>query len=160
MSSSGPSTPSTGPATSSQTPHSGPAPTPANSSSQNLQSLPYEDRLPKIWRHLVSSMANSLHKAEKAGADSSQENCRELNDSVVTFLRTRMEYHRILGNVEAKLQGREQEREALEGYVRTQPKLGKRKRKQEDLAAAELQSEIQKVADATTEMTASGAPTS
>jgi len=94
------------------------------------------------WRHLVSSAANSLNKAEKAADSSTQENCRELEESLVTFLRSRIEFHRVLGNVEAKLQGKAEEREALEGYVRTQPRLGKRKRHYEQQSSAELQSSI------------------
>lgn len=90
--------------------------------------LSYEERLPKLWRPLLSSVANCLTKAEKAAAEPTQTHCKELNDGVVTFLRTRVEWHRLLGNVQAKLQGQAQEREALEGYVRTQPRLGKRKR--------------------------------
>lgn len=88
-----------------------------------------------------------MHKAEKAGENSTQPNCRELEESVVTFLKKRIEFHRVLGNVEAKLQGKAQEREALEGYVRTQPRLGKRKRHYEQQTAAELQSAIQNVAN-------------
>ena len=55
-----------------------------------------------------------MTKAEKAAVEPTQMNCKE--------------WHRLLGNVQAKLQGQAQEREALEGYVRTQPRLGKRKR--------------------------------
>lgn len=94
----------------------------------------------------MSSIANCMSKAEKAGADSSQANCRELNESVVAFLRTRMEWHRLVGHVEAKLQGKAQEVEALEGYVRTQPRLGKRKRNQYEMSSAELQTAMQNVA--------------
>ena len=95
------------------------------------------------WRHLVSSAANGLNKAEKAADSSTQENCRELEEALVTFLRSRIEFHRVLGNVEAKLQGKAEEREALEGYVRTQPRLGKRKRQYEQQSSADLQSAIQ-----------------
>lgn len=69
-----------------------------------------------------------MTKAEKAAVEPTQMNCKELNDCVVSFLRTRVEWHRLLGNVQAKFQGQAQEREALEGFVRTQPRLGKRKR--------------------------------
>jgi len=125
-----------------QTPQSGKP----SSNSQNYHNLSYEERLPKIWRPLMSSIANCMSKAEKAGADSSQANCRELNESVVAFLRTRMEWHRLVGHVEAKLQGKAQEVEALEGYVRTQPRLGKRKRNQYEMSSAELQTAMQNVA--------------
>jgi hypothetical protein len=150
-----PSTSSTNPAAlppaSSQTPQGASQP-PASISSHSYHHLPYEERLPKIWRPLVSSVAGCMSKAEKAGKDSTQANCKELNEGVVTFLRTRMELHRIIGHVEAKLQGKAQEMEALEGYVRTQPRLGKRKRNiQEAIASAELQTEMQKVTTETTE---------
>lgn len=88
-----------------------------------------------------------MHKAEKAGDNSTQDNCRELNESVLAFLRTRIEFHRILGNVEAKLRGKAQEREALEGYVRTQPRLGKRKRQEEHRTDVELEAEMRNMAE-------------
>ena len=50
--------------------------------------------------------------------------CKELDKSLVHFLKYRIDWHRLISQVEAKLQGKEQEREALETYVRTQPKLG------------------------------------
>ena len=117
---------------------------PASSSSQSLQHQQQQKQLHQQssilprWRHLVSSAANSLNKAEKAADNSTQENCRELEDSLVTLLRSRIEFHRVLGNVEAMLQGKAEEREALEGYVRTQPRLGKRKRHYEQPSSAEL----------------------
>lgn len=117
-----------------------------SNNSQNYYNLSYEERLPKIWRPLLSSLASCMSKAEKAGADSTQANCRELNESVVSFLRTRMEWHRLIGHVEAKLQGKAQEMEALEGYVRTQPRLGKRKRTCDEIASAELHTVMQQVA--------------
>ncbi len=118
--------------------------------SLGYQQLSYEERLPKLWRQVVSSIANGMNKAEKAGAESSQANCRDLNDSMYTFLRTRMEWHRLIGTVEAKLQGKAQEREALEGYVRTQPRLGKRKRTStaDLMVTEELQTALQEVTGA------------
>jgi len=103
---------------------------PASSSSRHLS---YEERLPKIWRNLVSSIVSSFGKAEKTAKQTSKENYKELDEAVVVFLRTRMEWHRLISHVEAKLQGKAEELEALECYVRTQPKVG-RKRKRVDSA--------------------------
>lgn len=54
---------------------------------------------------------------------------RELDETVLLFLRTRREFHRLLSHTEAKLQGKAEEMESLETYVRTQPRVGNRKRK-------------------------------
>lgn len=103
----------------------------------------YEERLAKLWRHLASSTVHFMTKAEKVAGEPSQATAKELDDSVIAFLRTRMEWHRLMSHMEAKLQGKAQEMEALECYVRTQPRLGKNKRKrqtedwQEAAAAAE-----------------------
>jgi hypothetical protein len=115
----------------------------------SLQSLPYEKQLPRIWRIFVESSRKAMNKAEAIGENRTQENCRELDESVMTFLHTRKQFHRVLGNVEAKLQGKAQEREALEGFIRTQPRLGKRRRLQEQQTAAELECAIQNVANQT-----------
>jgi len=61
-----------------------------------------------------------------------KESFKELDEAVVLFLRARMEFHRLLSHVEAKLQGKAEEMESLETYLRTQPKVGKRKRKRSD----------------------------
>jgi len=98
------------------------------SQSQPQPSVPQKSIILSRWRHLVTSAANSIHKAEKAGENSSAENCRELEKTVVNMIRTRIEFCRTLTTIEIQLQGKAQEREALEGYVRTQPRLGKRKR--------------------------------
>jgi hypothetical protein len=78
-----------------------------------------------------------MSKAEKAAASSSTRTSssekeakrRELDESVVLFLRTRREFHRLLSHTEAKLQGKAEEMESLETYARTQPRVGTRKRK-------------------------------
>ena len=69
-----------------------------------------------------------MSKAEKAAAAKDAKN-RELDEAVAFFLRTRREFHRLLSHTEAKLQGKAEEMESLETYVRTQPRIGTRKRK-------------------------------
>ena len=95
----------------------------------------HEERLRKAWRVIGTTVANCISKAEKA-ADPNVANAhtqgvkrRELDESVVFFLRTRREFHRLLSHTEAKLQGKAEEMESLETYVRTQPRVGNRKRK-------------------------------
>jgi hypothetical protein len=69
---------------------------------------------------------------------------REVDDSIVVFLKARMEFHRLISHVEAKLQGKAEEMESLETYVRTQPKLGsykKRKHRHEEEQQQEVKSE-------------------
>lgn len=134
---------SSGPKTSS----SSSLPASSHHHSHNYHHLSHEERLGKVWRHLASSIVSFIGKAEKAGTDSTQANCKELDESVLAFLRTRMEWHRLMSHVEAKLQGKAQEMEALECYVRTQPRLGKRKRGEEASTVNELQTAMQKVSD-------------
>ena len=77
---------------------------------------------------MASSIVGAFQRAEKANAETTKETLKELDESVLVLIRTRMEFHGLLSHVEAKLQGKQQEMEALENYVRTQPRLGKRKR--------------------------------
>jgi hypothetical protein len=99
--------------------------------------LTHEERLSKVWRSKASSIVGFFQKAEKTAKETTKENCKELDDAVLVYLRARMEWHRLISHVEAKLQGKAQEMEALENYVRTQPRLGK-KRKRTNMAPADL----------------------
>lgn len=106
----------------------------------NTKWLPHEERLRKAWRVIGTTVANCMSKAEKAADPSlghglrnssggKESKKKELDESVVLFLRTRREFHRLLSHAEAKLQGKAEEMESLETYVRTQPRIGTRKRK-------------------------------
>jgi hypothetical protein len=106
--------------------------------------VPSEERLQKAWRGLGTTVASCLSKAEKAATaknaatntstaattttvisnDEKEKTKRELDDCAALFLRTRREFHRLLSHVEAKLQGKAEEMESLETYVRTQPRIG------------------------------------
>lgn len=95
----------------------------------------YDERLERVWRSLASSVVVATHKAENLATETKQkppdqckQSLKELDEAVITFLRTRLEYRRQLALVEAKLEGRAQELEALESCVRSQPRARKRKR--------------------------------
>ena len=128
---------------------------PAETSTQPYYT--HEERLSKSWRNLASSIVGAFQRAEKASAETTKETLKELDESVLVLIRTRMEFHRLLSHVEAKLQGKQQEMEALENYVRTQPRLGKRKRleDQETAKAPDLEA-----AAAATVVVQDGAPSS
>jgi hypothetical protein len=100
-----------------------------SSSSSSQQYHTYEERLSKSWRNMVSSIVTAFQKAEKAAVETTKENLKEVDEAVVIFIRFRLEYHRLISLVEARLQGKAQEMEALNNYVRTQPRLGKRKQR-------------------------------
>ena len=76
-----------------------------------------------------------ISKAEKTAATAVQhqkqsdhpavkEAFRDLDESVVTFLRSRIEFHHLLSRVEAKLRGKAEEMESLETYIAKEPKIG------------------------------------
>jgi hypothetical protein len=67
----------------------------------------------------------------------------EVDDAIIVFIRARMEFHRLLSRVEAKIQGKAEEMEALETYIRTQPKLGNHSRKRKLQQVAQQQQQQQ-----------------
>jgi lipopolysaccharide export LptBFGC system permease protein LptF len=102
---------------------------------QQQQHLTQEERLQRGWTNIRYTAVAAFERAQAASTAAEkknhhdfQNNVKELDKSVVHFLKYRIEYHRLLSQIEAKLLGKAQEREALETYVRTQPRLGKRKR--------------------------------
>ena len=107
---------------------SNPSVAPPTTSSNNTY-LTHEERLGKTWRNLASATVGCFSKAEKASQETTREHIKELDDSVLTFIRFRMEWIRLLSHVQAKLQGKQQEMEALECYIRTQPRLGRKRKR-------------------------------
>lgn len=113
----------------------------------NTKWLPHEERLKRTWRKIGTLIVNCMSKAEAASAASQAQppnvalkdaKKRELDETVLLFLRTRREFHRLLSHTEAKLQGKAEEMESLETYVRTQPRVGNRKRKRGSTAISQL----------------------
>mgnify|MGYP005844723473 CR=1 FL=1 len=100
---------------------------PSTSSSSNE-----EDRLGRAWRSLASTVVLATQKTEKAAnmrPQPSKESLKELDDAVVSFLRMRMEWGRQIYHVERKIQGKEQEMETTDCYLRSQPRLGKKRKR-------------------------------
>jgi hypothetical protein len=98
-----------------------------------------------------TTVVGFLENAEKAASTEpmSVDNCRDLDKAVVHFLQARIQFHRLLGHVEATMLGKAEEMEALETYVRTQPKLGGSRRKrrrllEDDEQVAILQKELER----------------
>lgn len=109
-------------------------------SSTSSSYLTQEERLTKGWTNLRYSILAAFEKAQAAAlaAENKEQQkfqvlVKDLDKTVIHFLKYRIEYHRCISQIEAKLQGKAQEREALETYIRTQPRLGKRKRKDADI---------------------------
>ena len=84
-------------------------------------------------------------KTEETTAQSSStgqitaQDLKALDESVLVLLRTRLEYHRLMSHIDAKLRGQQDQREALLNFVRSQPRIGaakrsRRKRNQEEAA--------------------------
>lgn len=118
------------------------------------RNIPHEERLSKLRRMLMTGILDMYQKAETAAKETTEKSLKELNESVKNnFFQPRIEYHRSIGHVEALLQGKEQEREALESYLRSQPRLGKRKREDD---SAELQSSLAATVQQTPPSTSAG----
>lgn len=92
----------------------------------------HEDRLAKTWKSMTNWMVIASQKAENAAVDPTKPVLRELDEYVVAFLRSKLDWGKLISYLEAKLEGKAKEMETLQQYVRTQPKLGRSKRKRED----------------------------
>jgi hypothetical protein len=124
-----PSSTSSKPSSRPNIPESGSSEPPRSSSSGHH----HEDRLGRTWRAITSALIVSLQKAEKVAVDPTAK--KELDESIVGCLRTRVEWSRSIAYLEAKLEGKAEEIEVLQHFNQNQPKLGNRKRKRdEDIA--------------------------
>mmetsp|Transcript_24440 Transcript_24440/g.56066 ORF Transcript_24440/g.56066 Transcript_24440/m.56066 type:complete len:171 (+) Transcript_24440:1-513(+) len=118
------------------------APRHVSSSSNNSAAVVQhgEDRLNKTWRTLANCFIVGGQKAEKVLKEQQgnpksttttttnpkdlQAAKKEMDDYVVLFLRTRVEFGRLCSYLEAKLEGTAQEMETIQHYHRTLPTLG------------------------------------
>jgi hypothetical protein len=93
-----------------------------------------EDRLHRTWKNVSSSVIIATNKAEVAGAETSKQTLKELDDATLSFLRNRAEWLRTISYLETKLEGKEAEMENFQQYVRCQPGFRGtfRKRKREE----------------------------
>ena len=94
----------------------------------------HEDRLVRTWRSLGTSVVLATSKAEKAVRERDNKAVlKEMDDAVVGFFKTRLEWGRLVSYLEAKLEGKAKEMETLQHYVRSQPTIGiRRKRKRNE----------------------------
>jgi hypothetical protein len=112
-------------------------------SSGKNRSVHHEDLLIRSWRSTAHGVALVTAKAERivtvAAASLSTDNnpslqesaMKDLNDATIGFLRNHFEWGRTISYLEAKLEGKAAEMEAMQHYLRSQPSLG-RKRKRSD----------------------------
>ena len=98
---------------------------PSSSSSTHHHHLTPEERLQKEWRTITSNLLVCIQKAEKAGKETTKDNCKELDESVVNYLKMRMMWHRLMSHVQAKIQGKEEEMSALDEVTGVEMQLGK-----------------------------------
>lgn len=89
---------------------------------------------------MAQLVASITSKAEKvaAAADplNNRDAAKELNEATVVFLRTHMEWGRSISYLEAKLQGKAAEMEALQHYVRSHPSMGRKRKRPEPSSSA------------------------
>lgn len=102
----------------------------------------HEDLLLRSWRSTAHGVALVTAKAERVVAVASTPDSnsasndmamKDLNDATIGFLRNHVEWGRSISYIEAKLEGKAAEMEALQHYLRSHPSMG-RKRKRNDVA--------------------------
>lgn len=95
----------------------------------------HEDLLLRSWRSTAHGVAQVTSKAERVvniatSTDSTPASkdvaMKDLNDAIIGHLRNHVEWGRSLTYVEAKLEGKAAEMEALQHYIRAYPSLGKK----------------------------------
>ena len=82
-------------------------------------------RLRRSWRSFVSTIVVAARAANKT-KDLSD---KALDDAVVSVLRSRIEFRRNVTHVEGKLTGQAQGTEALEGCMKSQPCVGRKRKR-------------------------------
>ena len=115
----------------------GPSPTVASS---NPRIEDKEDASTHTWRRLWQRYTQSVIHADRTAVKAKDPASKELGDAVVGMLRCNVDLRRTLTYLEAKLTGQAQETEALEGCMRSQPRIG-RKRKRDSGDAQKERSE-------------------
>jgi hypothetical protein len=90
--------------------------------------------LRRAWR----SFASTIIVASRAAGKAKDASAKDLDDAVVSVLRGCIAFRRCVTHVQAKLTGQAQETEALEGCMRSQPSLGRKRKREPKSAAATL----------------------
>lgn len=106
-----------------------PPPNKAEVSSEQADEISSEDpstiRLRRMWRSFASTIVVAARAASKA-KDASD---KVLDEAIVSVLRSRIDFRRNVTYVEIKLTGQAQEIEALEGCMRSQPSVGRKRKR-------------------------------
>lgn len=108
---------------------------PSAGSRNNARRVHFEDVLPRLWNKLAESVILATQKAEKVATEQNSDTAKELNEATHDVLRRRVEWSNSLAYLEAKLVGKAEEMEALQQYVRCHPKVGRKRRKVDAVAA-------------------------
>lgn len=107
----------------------------SRTSSNSHRPMHSEDLLLRTWRSIAHSMALVTGKAEKvaAAADTDREAAmKELNEATIAFLRNHVDWGRSISYMEAKLEGKAAEMEAMQHYLRTHPSMGRKRKRIEE----------------------------
>lgn len=97
-----------------------------------------EDLLWRTWRSIAQSVVQVTHKAEQHAKDpTNRDTSKELNEATILVLRGRLEWARCIAHIEATLEGKAEEMKVLQHFVRSAPRIG-RKRKIIELETEEF----------------------
>ena len=103
----------------------------------------HEDLLLRSWRSTAHGVALVTAKAERVVAVASSPDSnpstndaamKDLNDATIGFLRNHVEWGRSISYIEAKLEGKAAEMEALQHYLRSHPSMSRKRKRTEHLA--------------------------
>ena len=94
-----------------------------------------EDRLERTWKSISNWLILVAQHAQKAEAGTDSASIKEMDEDIVNFLRAKRDWGRTISYLEAKLEGTAKEVETLQHYVRTQSKLGKKRKREETEAS-------------------------
>jgi hypothetical protein len=94
-----------------------------------------EDLLLRTWRSIAHSIGQVTGKAEKVATAVETEReaaMKELNEATIGFLRHHVDWGRSITYIEAKLEGKAEELESMQHYLRTQPSMGRKRKRTEE----------------------------
>mmetsp|Transcript_28242 Transcript_28242/g.83208 ORF Transcript_28242/g.83208 Transcript_28242/m.83208 type:complete len:133 (-) Transcript_28242:93-491(-) len=106
-----------------------------NHSAGSKKEDPTSTRLRRAWRSFASSLVVAARAAEKSAKTASAKGSateaekKAVDDALVTMLRARSELRRVGSLVEARLRGNAKETEALELCLRSQPCIGRKRKR-------------------------------
>lgn len=103
----------------------------------------HEDLLLRSWRSTAHGVALVTAKAERvvvvasspdSNPSTNEAAMKDLNDATIGFLRNQVEWGRSISYIEAKLEGKAAEMDALQHYLRSHPSMGRKRKWAEAVA--------------------------